>query len=101
MLDVDQLLGMVFSGLAGLVIDEVRDAGEVIRGRARTPGGAVACPGCGAKTARVHGYCVRIVADVPVDGRRLSLTVRVRRMRWGVVECGGGAVRGQLPGPPV
>ena len=29
------------------------------------------CPGCGAATARMHGYYGRTVADVPVDGRRV------------------------------
>ena len=58
-----------------------RTQGDVIVVRARTRGGAVACPGCGAETSRVHGYHERTAADVPVDGRRVVVKVRVRRMR--------------------
>lgn len=45
-----------------------QDAVEVIKVRARTSGRAVACPGCGAEAACVHGYCERTVADVPAAG---------------------------------
>ena len=58
-------------GLSALVIDDVQDAGEVICVRARTRDQAVACPGCGTATTRVHGYHERTAADVPVDGRRV------------------------------
>jgi transposase len=77
----------VFSGLSALVIEDVQDAGEVILVRARTPARAVACPDCGAQTTRVHGYHERMAADVPADGRRLLMRVRVRRMRYPVTGC--------------
>jgi len=80
-------MGVVFSGLSALVIEDVEDAGEVIAVRARTRDEAVACPGCGAQTARVHGYYERMAADVPVDGRRVVVRVRVRRMRCPVLGC--------------
>src|SRR6266851_1748457 len=80
MIDVTELVRTVFSGLSTLVIDDVEDAGDVICVRARTRDGAVACPGCGAETARVHEYHERTAADVPVDGRRVLVRVRVRRM---------------------
>jgi zinc-finger of transposase IS204/IS1001/IS1096/IS1165 len=66
-----ELVRIVFSGLSALVIGDVEDAGYVIAVRARTPGGLVACPGCGTETARVHGYHERTAADVPVDGLRV------------------------------
>jgi hypothetical protein len=56
MIDVVEHMGAVFSGLSALVIEDVEDAGEVIIVRARTREGAVACPGCGTQTGRVHGY---------------------------------------------
>src|SRR5260370_22470283 len=55
-IDVTELVRAVFSGLSGLVIEDVEDAGDVIAVRAGTPGGPVACPDCGTETARVHGY---------------------------------------------
>src|SRR5580693_2491490 len=79
MIDVTKLVWTVFSGLSELVIEDVEDAGEVICVRARTRDRAVACPGCGAETARVHEYRERTAADVPADGRRVLVKVRVRR----------------------
>ena len=98
MIDMTELMRTVFSGLSALVIEDVEDAGEMICVRARTRGGAVACPGCGAETSRVHGYHERTAADVPVDGRRVLVKVRVRRMRCPVPDCGVQTFREQVPG---
>ena len=97
-IDVTELVGTVFSGLSALVIEDVEDAGEVIQVRARTRDAAVACPGCGVETARVHGYHERTAADVPVDGRRVLVKVRVRRMRCTVPGCKVQTFREQVPG---
>ena len=78
MIDVTELMGTVFSGLSALVIEDVEDAGDVICVRARTRDAAVACPGCATETARVHEYRERTAADIPVDGRRVLVRVRVR-----------------------
>jgi transposase len=88
----------VFSGLSALVIEDVEDAGEVICVRARTRDGAVACPACGTETGRVHEYRERVVADVPADGRRVLVKVRVRRMRCPVTGCPRQTFREQVPG---
>ena len=98
MIDVTELAGIVFSGLSALVIRDVEDAGDVIVVRAGTRGGAVACPGCGAETSRVHGYHERTAADVPVDGRRVVVKVRVRRMRCPVLDCKVQTFREQVSG---
>ena len=58
----------------------------------------MACPGCGAGPARVHGYHERTAADVPVDGRRVLVRVRVRRMRCPVLGCPVQTFREQVPG---
>jgi hypothetical protein len=98
MLDVTRFVGIVFSGLSALVIEDVEDAGEVIAVRARTRAGAVACPGCGTESSRVHGYHGRTAADVPVDGRRVLVKVRVRRMRCPVLDCKVQTFREQVSG---
>src|SRR5215468_1317039 len=98
MIDAIELVRTVSSGLSALVIEDVEDAGEVICVRARTRGGAVACPGCGAETSRVHGYHGRTAADVPVDGRRVLVKVRVRRMRCPVLGCKVQTFREQVSG---
>ncbi len=91
-------MGIVFSGLSSLVIEDVTDQGEVIAVRARTAGGPVPCPGCGARTGHVHGYYERVVADVPQDGRPVVVHVRVRRMRCPALGCGLQTFREQVPG---
>jgi hypothetical protein len=79
--DISELTGIVFSGLSSLIIDDVTDQDGVIVVQARTAGGPVPCPRCGARTGHVHGYYERTVADVPADGRPVVVRVRVRRMR--------------------
>jgi transposase len=98
MIDVTELVRTVFSGLSSLVIEDVEDAGDVIRVRARTQDGAVRCPGCGAGTARVHEYHERTAADIPVGGRRVLVHVRVRRMRCPALDCKVQTFREQVPG---
>jgi transposase len=98
MIDVTRLVRIVFSGLSALVIEDVEDAGEVILVRARTRAGAVACPDCGTESSRVHGYHERTAADVPVDGRRVLVKVRVRRMRCPVLDCKVQTFREQVSG---
>ena len=98
MIDVTELVGTVFSGLSALVIEDVGDDGGTICVLARARGGAVACPGCGAETARVHEYCERTAADVPADGRRVLVKVKVRRMRCAALDCAVQTFREQVPG---
>ena len=100
MIDAEGLVGTVFSGLSALVIEDVEDAGDTIMVRARTRDEPVACPGCGEETSRVHGYHERTAADVPVDGRRVLVSVRVRRMRCPVLDCPAADVPRAGPGPP-
>lgn len=74
-LKIDDLTGVVFAGLSALVIEEVKDEDDLIRVMARTRNAPVPCPMCGTLTDRVHGYYSRTVTDVPVDGRRVVVSV--------------------------
>ena len=96
--DVNELVGVVFSGLSALVVEGVTDEGEVIRVSARTRDDPVPCPVCGQPTGRVHGFHGRVVADVPVDGRRVVASVRVRRLVCPVLGCPRQTFREQIPG---
>jgi transposase len=49
-------------------------------------------------TGKVHGYHVRTVADVPVDGRQVVARVRVRRVVCPVLSCRRQTFREQVPG---
>lgn len=98
MVDIMSLVRIVFSGLSALVIEDVGDEGDSVVVRARTRGVAVACPGCGTETARVHGHYERTAADVPVGGRRVVLKLKARRMRCPVLGCGVQTFREQVTG---
>jgi transposase len=93
-----RLVGVVFSGLSALSIEGIEDAGDVIVVRASTRGDAVACPVCGTLTGRVHAFHERVPADVPIDGRRVRVRLRIRRMRCPVTECARRTFREQVPG---
>ncbi len=80
-----------------MVIEDVADQGERILIRARTPTGVVPCPGCQALTERVHSYHERVVADVPVDARRVVVQVLVRRLVCPTRGCRQ-TFREQIPG---
>lgn len=95
--DVNELVRTVLSGLLPLVIEEVTDEGERIMVRARTPRDVAVCPVCGASSGQVHGYQLRTVADVPLDGRRVVVRVRVRRLVCPTRGCRQ-TFREQLPG---
>jgi hypothetical protein len=57
-----------------------------------------ACPGCDTPTGRVHGYHERVAADLPVDGRRVLVRLRARRMHCPVTGCPRQTFREQVPG---
>lgn len=97
-MDVNALVGTVFSGLSRLIIEDVRDGGEAVAVAARTRDEAVPCPVCGTLTAKVHGYHGRTVRDVPVDGRRVVVHLRVRRLVCPVLGCSRQTFREQIPG---
>lgn len=98
MRDINSLVRTAFSGLSALVVEDVVDEGEVIRLSARTREEAVPCPMCGTPTARVHGFHVRTVADLPVDGRRVVVSVQVRRLVCPVLGCPRQTFREQVSG---
>jgi transposase len=98
MLEINQLVDVVFSDLSGLVIDDVTDEGELIRVQAHSREVPVPYPGCGVGTAHVHAWCERTVADVPVDGRQVVVNVRVRRLVCRDWQCPRRTFREQVAG---
>lgn len=89
---------VAFSGLSELVVEEVVDDGDVIRVVARSRDTAVACPVCGRPTERVHGYHRRTARDVPVDGRQVMISLRVRRLVCPHLDSARQTFREQVPG---
>ena len=49
---------------------------------------ASACPGCGARSARIHSRYHRRLADLPIAGRPVRLLVKARRFYCDAVLCG-------------
>jgi transposase len=97
-MDVDSLVGTVFSGLSALVVQDVADSGGTVVVTTRTRDVAVPCPACGTATAKVHGYHHRTVTDVPVDGRQVVVHLRVRRLVCPTRSCPRQTFREQIPG---
>ncbi|MBB5081481.1 hypothetical protein HNR40_006976 [Nonomuraea endophytica] len=98
MLKISDLTDVVFAGLSALVIEGVKDENNLIRVMTRTRDKPVPCPVCGTLTGRVHGYYSRTVADVPVDGRRVVVSVRGRCLLCPAGECARQTFREQVPG---
>jgi transposase len=94
---LNELVTTVLSGISLLDIEDVIDERQRVVVRARTPGTTVVCPVCGALSGRVHGYHWRTVADLPIDGRRVVVRVRVRPLVCPTRGCRH-TFREQLPG---
>jgi transposase len=88
---------MMSSGLSPLVVEDVTDEDGSIRVRARTPGGPVACPVCGTGIAQ-HAHHKRVVADAPLDARRVRIGMGIRRLRCSVPHCARQTFREQVDG---
>jgi hypothetical protein len=91
------LIKVLCPGLASMVIDHVVEEGQALHVRARTRARAVACPGCGSLTRRVHAYHVRRLADLPAGGRGVVLEVRVRRLACRNSGCAQRTFREPVP----
>lgn len=90
-------VGVVFSGLSPLIVEDVAVEDDRVVVQARTAGGVVACPVCGAESGRVHGYHLRTATDLPLDGRQVVVRVRVRRLVCPTPLCQN-TFREQIPG---
>ena len=71
----------------GLIIEQVRidDAGVAASARSREIGAI--CPDCGVPSRRIHSRYVRSLSDLPAHGRRVRVTLTVRRFRCGNGRC--------------
>ena len=72
----------------GFTVEEVEvdEAHIELRLRSRQPSGI--CPACGRQSRRVQSHYLRRPADLPIGGRRVELTVIVRRFWCDAVLCG-------------
>jgi transposase len=64
---------------ADLVVEQVLPAPHQVTILCRSCIAAPVCPGCGRASSRLHSSYVRRLADLPWQGRRVLVAVRVRR----------------------
>jgi hypothetical protein len=57
-----------------------------------------ACPLCGAVSSRVHSHYTRTLADLPWQGRAVTVQVRARRFRCAAAGCLRQVFAERLPG---
>lgn len=70
----------------GLVVDHI-EAGAGLAITARPKTASARCPRCDGVSSRVHSRYTRTLSDLPVAGRRVVITVSVRRFRCVGPEC--------------
>ncbi len=94
---VNVSVGVVFSGLKPLVVEDVDEEDRIILVSARTVDGPASCPTCGICSTRVHSYHRRTLTDLPLDGRSVVVQVRIRRLFCSTRQCCN-TFREQVPG---
>lgn len=75
----------------GLKVEQIEIGCREIVAVARSKSSASACPACGQVSGRVHSRYRRGVADLPAHGRRVRISLEVRRFR-----CGGSGCRRKI-----
>jgi hypothetical protein len=76
----------------------VEVAETVARTQARTTAAGAACPGCGRWSIRMQGSCLRFPGDLPTAGKRIVLSLRVRRFTCVESSCPRRTFAEQVPG---
>lgn len=72
---------MLLQHLRGVVVERVSSVGSAVVIEARAAAAAVACPGCGSVSRRVHGRYRRRLADAAIAGAAVVIELLVRRFR--------------------
>ena len=70
----------------GLLVDHI-EVGASLTITARPKAASARCPRCEGVSSRVHSRYTRTLSDLPVAGRRVVITVSVRRFRCVGPEC--------------
>jgi transposase len=71
----------------GLAVDLVEVSSGLVTVHARSSGLIACCPLCATPSGRVHGRYTRPVADLPLMGRIVSLSLQIRRFRCSQSSC--------------
>jgi len=71
----------------GLVIEHIEIGGAEILAVARSRSETSCCPVCGRRSTQIHSRYWRCLADLPAHGRRVRISLEVRRFRCGDSGC--------------
>jgi hypothetical protein len=71
----------------GLAVDLVEVSSGLVTVHARSSGLIACCPLCATPSRQVHGRYTRPVADLPLMGRIVSLSLQIRRFRCSQSGC--------------
>jgi transposase len=84
--------------LADVQLKRIDRHDRTIRITAQTPATGAVCPACGAPSDRVHSWYQRRLADTPIGGYQVHLTLRVRRLFCATPTCPRRTFAQQIPG---
>ncbi|WP_239070049.1 MULTISPECIES: ISL3 family transposase [unclassified Streptomyces] len=82
---------------AEVQIDRVILTETEVRLAVRSQAASAACPDCGRRSARVHCYYPRTLADRPVAGKRVRLELQARRLLCDNDQCDRRTFTEQIP----
>jgi transposase len=71
----------------GFILDQVSHDGACVQLSIRPQARWARCLACGTKAGRVHSHYQRRLADLPIAGRPVRLTLRARRLHCDAVTC--------------
>ncbi|MEV7356853.1 ISL3 family transposase [Kitasatospora sp. NPDC091276] len=83
-----RLEGLLFPSVAGVAVLSVDVDVESVNVGVKSAAAGHSCPECGGWSTRVHSSYLRFPVDGPVGGRRVRLSLRVRRFVCGNPSCG-------------
>ncbi|MFF3787250.1 transposase family protein [Streptomyces sp. NPDC001933] len=93
-----RLQELLFPLLADVTVLSVDVNNEAIRVKARCTAAGAGRPDCASRSSRIHSSYLRLPADVPSAGRRVVLSLQVRRFFCRNASCGRRTFVEQLPG---
>ncbi|MFB7837227.1 ISL3 family transposase, partial [Streptomyces sp. NPDC056056] len=93
-----QLEELLFPSISDVAVLSVDVTDEAVRIEAQRTVVGSDCPGCVNWSRRIHSSYLRFLVDVPSGGRRVVLSLRVRRFLCPVISCGRWIFVEQMPG---
>ncbi|MFD0078674.1 ISL3 family transposase [Streptomyces sp. NPDC127166] len=89
---------LLFWSVENMSVESVDVADAVVRVEARSTARRAACPGCGCWSSRIHGSYLRFPRDLPMAGRFVVVSLRVRRFVCAEGPCRRRTFAEQVPG---